>query len=161
MMTLLVITVLVAAVIAGLLLIRPASRRPGLAKRDGDFRAVSVTFDQEAACPAVRELALRRLLCSEAPMLPLPECTAETCNCRFERHEDRRQAPRRADETGVFQPHFDGLEQRTKTGGRRAEDLEEEEAVAAQEEADADAFDPSATYYDFVAQTGITPGSGD
>ena len=157
-MTLILILALVIGVVAALLLLKPAAQQPRRPAATADFRAVSVVFDQEAACPAVRELALQRFLCADAPMLPLPECTAESCTCRFERHEDRRKGPRRADETGVFQPHFDGLEQRAKTGGRRAED-HQEEVVTPQD--DADAFDPSATYYDFVAQTGITPGSGD
>jgi hypothetical protein len=109
-------------------------------------------------------LALQRFLCADAPLLPLPECTAETCTCRFERHEDRRKGARRADETGVFRPLFNGAEQREKSVGRRAEDAEEE-AAASQEAAaspeDADEFDPSDTYYDFVAQTGIVPGAGE
>jgi len=158
MMTLILILALVIGVVAALLLLKPAAQQPRRPAATGDFRAVSVVFDQQAACPAVRELALQRFLCSEAPMLPLTECTAESCTCRFERHEDRRKGPRRADETGVFRPLFDGAELREQSGGRRAEDIEEE--VAPSQEG-ADEFDPSATYYDFIAQTGITPGTGE
>lgn len=72
MMTLILILALVVGVVAGLLLLKPASQKAKRPAANGDFRAVSVVFDQQAACPAVRELALKRFLCSEAPMLPLP-----------------------------------------------------------------------------------------
>jgi len=146
---------LLAAGIAGVILLRPQSRRPLTPPTNADaFRAVSITFDQAEACAAVRELALRRFLCSEAPMLPLPECAAAACECRFERHDDRRLGPRRADETGVFQPIYDGENQRTERRGRRAEDRGDESPAPAPE---AESFDPTATYYDFIAQTGIRP----
>ena len=50
------------------------------------------------------------------------------------------------------------VEKRKKSGCRRAEDIEEEIAVAQE---DTTEFDPSDTCYDFIAQTGITPGSSE
>jgi len=154
MSPLLFILVLAVAVIACYLR-QPASRRPEAPVDWADFRAVTVTFDQDEACPAVREFAQRRFLCSEAPALPLPDCTEATCICRFERHADRRQGSRRAAETGVFEPLFDGVENRVRSGGRRAEDAVELDSIT--EPSD---FDPSATYSDFIAQTDMRPEGG-
>lgn len=159
MLKLLVFLALLAA-IAACYLRRPTRRSRAAPGASGDaptdFRAVSVIFDQAEACDAVRELALKRFLCAESPALPLPDCTAGECSCRFEHHEDRRKGPRRADETGIFEPHFGGLEQRATPGGRRAEDLEDEAPDKAPDETP-DEFDPTATYFDFIAQTGIDP----
>ncbi|MFQ5756979.1 MAG: hypothetical protein ACE5H7_12950 [Acidiferrobacterales bacterium] len=52
-------------------------------------RAVSVRYGRDA-CEAVRQLAEKRLLSKEAPPLPLRECTAEHCGCRYVPHPDRR-----------------------------------------------------------------------
>ncbi len=53
------------------------------------YGAVSVRCGREA-CEAVRRLAEKRLLPKEAPPLPLPECTAGHCGCRYVHHPDRR-----------------------------------------------------------------------
>ena len=84
-----------------------------------------------------------RYLCSEAPKLPLPECTVDTCTCTFEHYADRRQRPRRAAEAGLLEQPFNEPDKRENPDRRRVEDL------------DAEDLDPSATYYDFVAQSGI------
>jgi len=144
-----------AAAIAAVIFLRPAPRRQATHAASDDFRAVSVTFDHVDACPAVRELAHHRFLCADAPSLPLAECTAANCVCRFERHADRRAGARRASETGVFERHFDGADQRAESRGRRAEDLGDEAPAE-----EADQFDPADTYYDFIAQTGIRPETG-
>jgi len=159
MMSSLILFLLLAAVVALAITLRPRAPRPVTRADAGDFRAVSVRFDEAGACPAVRALESRRFLGADAPPLPLPECTADTCSCRFERHADRRASPRRAEETGVFERPFDGAEQRTEMRGRRAEDRDDD-APAAEPAADPEAFDPTSTYYDFIAQTGIRPDSG-
>ena len=55
------------------------------------YRAVSINFEN-CACDAVRAIGKKRFLVSEgnAPMLPLPDCDAASCSCRYEHHEDRR-----------------------------------------------------------------------
>jgi hypothetical protein len=156
MMSSLLLILLLAAVIALAITLRPRASRAVTRADGGDFRAVSVTFDEADACSAVRALESRRFLCADAPSLPLAECTADTCSCRFERHADRRAGARRAEETGVFQSPFGGSEQRIEARGRRAEDLGDE-APAPEPET----FDPTSTYYDFVAQTGIRPDTGE
>lgn len=49
-------------------------------------------FHDEKACDAVKAITGNRYLDSERniPRLPLPDCDATQCNCRYARHEDRR-----------------------------------------------------------------------
>jgi hypothetical protein len=44
---------------------------------------------------AAREIDGRRFLATAAPRLPLPDCNALECNCRFIHHEDRRSGKER------------------------------------------------------------------
>ncbi len=55
----------------------------------GEFHAVSIKFDADA-CLHAKALQGRRYLAREAPALPLKNCDADACNCRFVHHEDRR-----------------------------------------------------------------------
>ena len=53
------------------------------------YRGVSIRFSSNA-CDAVKRLADRHFLAREAPPLPLPECRARHCGCRYVHHADRR-----------------------------------------------------------------------
>jgi hypothetical protein len=53
------------------------------------YHAVSIKLAANA-CEAAREMSGRRFLSSAAPRLPLPECDALDCRCRFVHHKDRR-----------------------------------------------------------------------
>lgn len=53
------------------------------------YRGVSIRFSSNA-CDAVKRLADRCFLAKEAPPLPLPECRATHCKCRYVYHADRR-----------------------------------------------------------------------
>lgn len=75
------------------------------------YHAVSIKFDTNA-CDAAKAMAGRRFLASAAPRLPLAECNALECRCRFAHHEDRRSgkdrrspfsAAKYSDGTGSFQ----------------------------------------------------------
>ena len=55
----------------------------------GEFHAVSIKFDADA-CLHAKALQGRRFLAREAPVLPLKNCDADSCNCRFVHHEERR-----------------------------------------------------------------------
>ena len=75
------------------------------------YHAVSIRFEANA-CDAAREMGGRRFLSSAAPRLPLPDCNALECRCRFAHHDDRRagrdrRSPfataRHSDTTGSFQ----------------------------------------------------------
>ena len=41
-------------------------------------------------CPEVEALAQRRFLTGETPPLPLAQCSAKSCNCKYVHHQDRR-----------------------------------------------------------------------
>ena len=41
-------------------------------------------------CRAAADLEGSRFLCAEAPKIPLPECDARSCGCRYVHYEDRR-----------------------------------------------------------------------
>ena len=53
------------------------------------FHSVSIKFTN-AACAAAKETDGRRILSNIAPTLPLPDCDAAVCDCRFVHHQDRR-----------------------------------------------------------------------
>lgn len=54
------------------------------------YHAVSVRLG-ESACLAAKTIEGKRFLASEAPLLPLAECSSiENCRCHFLHHEDRR-----------------------------------------------------------------------
>ena len=53
------------------------------------FHAVSIVFESDA-CASAKEMAGRRFLASAAPRLPLQECNALECKCKFKHHDDRR-----------------------------------------------------------------------
>jgi len=68
-----------------------ADARPSLrpARKDPTYHAVSIKYGP-TACNAAKALAGVRFLSTEAPRLPLPECDAGECQCRFAHHPDRR-----------------------------------------------------------------------
>jgi len=85
---------------------RKASTRPGPARHpkkatasNTRFHAVSVHFAPDA-CEAAKNLEGRRFLSSAAPRIPLPECDAAQCKCRFKHHTDRRTGNDRRDAWG-------------------------------------------------------------
>jgi len=53
------------------------------------YHAVSLQYSSNA-CDAAKAMTGRRFLSSAAPRLPLPECNALECRCRFTHHDDRR-----------------------------------------------------------------------
>ncbi len=67
----------------------PDRRALPSAAPDTSYHAVSIRFEKRA-CDAAREYEGRRLLAVEAPKLPLPDCDAAECNCRFVHYKDRR-----------------------------------------------------------------------
>jgi len=69
--------------------VRPVERRASTAVSSTKFHAVSLKF-ASSACEAARNMDGRRFLSSAAPRIPLPECDAPECKCRFLHHKDRR-----------------------------------------------------------------------
>ncbi len=75
-----------------------------------DFRCVTIQYQNNQACEAVRQLESRmnlstrssplvetkeRFLSRAAPLLPLAGCTAKYCRCRYIHYQDRRHQERR------------------------------------------------------------------
>lgn len=85
------------------------------------FHAVSIKLS-DYPCAAARELAGRRFLSSEAPKLPLPDCSnAAACACRFVHHKDRRTGKDRRSPFGPagFGPSTGKFEQEQRKGEDR------------------------------------------
>ncbi len=69
---------------------RPAvPDRLGKVQSDARFLAVSLE-NLSGACAAAYAIQGERFLPTAAPRIPLPECDAPECNCRYVRHNDRR-----------------------------------------------------------------------
>ena len=103
------------------------------AKPRSPYQASSIRASS-CGCSAVKALGKQRFLTSGAvPKLPLPECCAATCECRYVRHEDRRtsQGDRRALyslQTDLYTAG-DSAERRDRQG-RRESDREAEPIAA-------------------------------
>jgi hypothetical protein len=59
------------------------------ASQPSKYKSVSI-HPGGSACPAAKKYGNRRLLVSEAPTLPLRNCSAKSCNCKFFTYGDRR-----------------------------------------------------------------------
>jgi len=57
--------------------------------KDTAYHAIAIKFEPNA-CDAAKALAGSRFLAVSAPKLPLAECDAAECCCRFQHYDDRR-----------------------------------------------------------------------
>ncbi|MDR0702062.1 MAG: hypothetical protein LBF61_06570 [Azoarcus sp.] len=92
--------------------------------RPNAYRAVELKLCN-TPCEAALIIAGKRLLKSEAPVLPLEGCKQRKCACRYIQYDDRRFEQRRG-VTLYGAPKGDTVtqgERRKIKGGRRAEDL--------------------------------------
>jgi hypothetical protein len=86
------------------------------------YHAVTIAPGSRA-CPAAFDLRGTRYLSREAPPLPLKDCNAKKCECRYEHHDDRRKNARRARDMHVSIAGYEGRERRgTEKRGRRKTD---------------------------------------
>ena len=83
------------------------------------WHAVAIVGTADA-CAAAKACKDSRYLSAEAPRLPLAGCDAKCCDCRYAHFDDRRRAPRRAEDRGGV-PKRVATEQRVRRG-RRATD---------------------------------------
>ncbi len=60
-----------------------------LGKTGSQYHAVSIRTGRRT-CKAVRKYSGLRILASEAPQLPLPDCDVAQCECSFVHYTDRR-----------------------------------------------------------------------
>jgi len=88
---------------------------------DSRYRAVSIRPGEEC-CEAARQFGKMRFLCAKAPRLPVPECTAATCNCRYIHYADRRSGKDRRSVYDWSRERQLGMVNRRAARGRRATD---------------------------------------
>lgn len=100
---------------------------PTIADKSSPYHAVSLQYSS-SACDAAKAMTGRRFLSSAAPRLPLPECDALECRCRFAHHADRRSG---SDRRSPFSPANIGrgtgkyrVERRQNKDRRRDADLD-------------------------------------
>ncbi len=93
------------------------------------YHAVSIKFDSNA-CEAAKKMSGRRFLSTAAPRLPLPDCNALECRCRFAHHKDRRAAKDRRSPFGAA----------GYAGGTGSYEKERRESRDRRKEADLDDF---------------------
>jgi hypothetical protein len=84
------------------------------------FHAISIKAGPRC-CQAAKSMSGMRFLSKEAPRIPLPQCDAAACECRYIHHDDRRSSPRRASEGGATRggPPFAGPDRRRSKSDRR------------------------------------------
>lgn len=101
--------------------------RRQISQRSSAYHAVSLRLGR-TACRAAAELEGQRFLSASAPRLPLADCDAAECDCRFVHHEDRRSGNDRRDpfgSGGVVAGTGNFEEERRKGRDRRDDDEEE------------------------------------
>ncbi len=79
------------------------------------YHAVSIEPGQKA-CSEARKLDGRRYLAAVAPQIPLRNCTAATCQCRYVHHNDRRSLRERR--VLPHNPHSHKMSERRSSGRR-------------------------------------------
>jgi hypothetical protein len=84
------------------------------------YHAVFIAHDS-ACCRKVLEYEGQRFLAAAAPSLPVPECSAARCRCRYIHCEDRRSGEDRRESGALSHPNY-GSRNRRLSQGRRAED---------------------------------------
>jgi hypothetical protein len=103
-----------------------------VARHRNPYQSVSIKRTG-GACAAAQALGNKRFLVAEAPVTPLPNCTAAHCQCKYIHHEQRRVED--SDRREIFQTRsglynqVEGVERR-KARGRRKADREELYAMA-------------------------------
>jgi hypothetical protein len=91
--------------------------------KNKSFAAVTIVTGANR-CAAVQGLADTRILATQAPTLPVPNCTMPgECRCRFRKYVDRREdAEGRRFKFGQERSAWYAGGQRRKSRGRREED---------------------------------------
>ena len=67
------------------------------------YHAVSIKPGPRC-CQTAKTMSGVRFLSKQAPRLPLPQCDAASCECKYVHHEDRRSDDRRASDGGPVKP---------------------------------------------------------
>jgi hypothetical protein len=86
------------------------------------YHAVSIKPGQQC-CEGAKQFGGMRFLSAKVPRLPLPDCQAPVCTCRYSHFADRRSVEDRR--RGLVQWHShrpDNVDRRERRQGRRATD---------------------------------------
>ena len=59
------------------------------------YRSVQINTNGEDCCQAARDIADKKFLSVDVPMLPLRDCDVDQCQCTYQRFDDRRTDIRR------------------------------------------------------------------
>jgi hypothetical protein len=70
------------------------------------------------ACQSARAAGKTRYLSAEAPPLPLPNCSSQSCTCHYRHYQDRRRSLRRAGDVAASRVNWVGRERRAAPGRR-------------------------------------------
>ena len=127
----------IAALMAAFVILRPSPQtttnkksakstgaRSTVAKARSPYKSISIVCAPDA-CDAAITLGDKRLLTSEAPLIPLQNCSSSACCCKYVHHEDRRSdgGDRRAPvalRTELFE-HTGRTNMRSENGRRRSD----------------------------------------
>lgn len=122
-MELAMVILLLVAVVAVFLIIRKPKKTGEPRGQQHPFAAVRIKPHQHA-CNAAFDMSHRTFLVSEAPKLPLNDCTkAESCRCGYVHYDDRRQGRDRRGESIVMRDAYTKKERRDEDHqGRRLGD---------------------------------------
>lgn len=98
------------------------AKKTELVRTVGRWHAVSIET-VPGCCHFARGLREARFLSADAPILPLPNCTAkERCRCLYKHHEDRRGQLRRREEITGLRANVRIVEERRVERDRRKSD---------------------------------------
>ena len=85
----------------------------------GSWKAV-VIEPGDSACMPAKEISGKRFLASNAPRLPLPDCTnQDRCQCKYRHYGDRRAEQRREGTESFLNPGKRPPKERRRPGERR------------------------------------------
>lgn len=90
--------------------------------KNDPYHAVSIEFGLEA-CPTVQSISDKFFLATQAPSIPLSECTSAACHCKYIHHKGRRHSIRRP-QTILTTEAYEStgkLERRMNTGRRETD----------------------------------------
>ena len=111
-----------AGKISGMNKSKASTDHPSPTRAPSHWHAVAIRPKGEC-CEAVQACRTTRFLSSDAPRLPLAECsTSDTCTCVYKHHADRRAQPRRQDEKGGLRRSGKVAQERRLTHDRRKTD---------------------------------------
>ena len=130
----LIVALVLLVLVFGRVLFPVSGTAPTVTERDrrtgygegGPFHAVSIV-PAEGCCSVADSIKVQRFLSDEAPSLPLADCAAEDCRCKYIHHTDRRGGARDRRVGSAEHPdelEFWSMRNRRVTFGRRQGDLQ-------------------------------------